>query len=645
LKPQLEPASHPAGPGALAHVAAAAWFCALAVICSYPLILGVSSWIPGRGAGDNAAFLWNFWWFRYATGHASLSPFHTEHLFAPFGTSLVLNTHSALQSALGATVLRPLPLTTAHNIVLLAGLAANGLAAYALAFAEARRALPAVLAGTIFASSTYIAIHLLGHFNLVHAWVIPVAALAWIRCIDRPTLTRVCAVSVAFAATTYSDYYYLVYSLMFAIGWWLLARGPFEVRVSGRSRTVERVIAAIAVIPLVAILAIVVTGGSIVPIGSLTVSLSTIRNPVAALWLLLLTWFASRLRITTKNAAPSARAKPLRDLAVGLVVYVALILPLALDAVQLVVSGGYVSPPQYWRSGARGIDLATLVLGNPMHPLYGTIVRDAYARLDINMMEQAAWIGIVPIAILLTALRSGTMFGESPRRWMWLTIAFFVWSLGSFLVFAGIDTGIPLPQLIGRVTPILSNARMPGRAIVMVQLGVAILCAIQASKRDWRPLVIVTAIGFALLDATAVPFPMFETTLPRAIDERIASSPRGNVLELPFGIRDGFGETGHFDHRALVHQMVHERPIAGGAISRLSPGVKDGYERVPAFDALLKSRSAELPMSFAADLRNAGITYVVVNTDEVDGSVGLALQERGFRLLAADGTRMLYGID
>ena len=46
--------------------------------------------------------------------------------------------------------------------------------------------MPAIFAGTTFASSTYVAIHLLGHFNLVHAWVIPLAALAWIRCDDHP---------------------------------------------------------------------------------------------------------------------------------------------------------------------------------------------------------------------------------------------------------------------------------------------------------------------------------------------------------------------------------------------------------------------------------------------------------------------------
>src|SRR5512134_372769 len=116
----------------LSHALAICWFCVLAIASSYPLILNLGTHIPGAGAGDNVAFLWNFWWFRYALAEPGAAFFFTDHLFAPFGTSLVLHTHTALQAMAGATFFSGASVVHAHNLLLLAGLAANGVLTYAL---------------------------------------------------------------------------------------------------------------------------------------------------------------------------------------------------------------------------------------------------------------------------------------------------------------------------------------------------------------------------------------------------------------------------------------------------------------------------------------------------------------------------------
>ena len=628
----------------LKHVAAAAWFCALAVICSYPLVLAPGSWIPGSGPGDNTMFLWNFWWMRQALEQSGLVAFHTTFLFAPYGTPLVLNTHTALQAAIGATLLAPLPLTTAHNVVLLAGLAGNGLTSYALAFREVRRVMPAMLAGTIFASSTYVAIHLLGHFNMVHAWIIPLTALAWIRSDEDSSAGRYFTTAVAFAAASYSDYYYLVFCAMFAIGWSILRRWRVE-RADRRFPRVERVLVALACLVIVAIIAIAATGGFTVEAVGMRISASNLRNPIGALWILFLAWLALRCRVTSVGGAVElASPRQWGWAAAGVGLYLILVLPLIVGTIGLFTSGEYVSPPRYWRTGARGIDLATVVLGNPLHPWYGSWTRDIYGRAGIDVMEQVAWIGIVPIALLASGLRRG-LTSDMSRRWVWLTALFFVWSLGSFLLIGGIDTGIPLPQLLGRVTPILSNARMPGRAIVMVQLGVAMLCAMYAGQRGWQGPRITTVIALIMLDTTAAPFPMFETDLNARADELVKSSRQGIVVELPLGVRDGLDTVGHFDHRALIHQTVHGQPIAGGAVARLPERVKRAYAEHPAFASLMSWPVGDLPENLAADLRATGVNYVVVNRDAMIGDVGALLRQRGLRLLMTDGARELYAVD
>ena len=89
--------------GPIAHVVVVGWFVLLACGLSYPLIWNLDTHVPGP-PGDNLAFVWNFWWFRFAHSVGS-GVFDCPYLLAPFGTSLILHTHTALQSYAGATVL------------------------------------------------------------------------------------------------------------------------------------------------------------------------------------------------------------------------------------------------------------------------------------------------------------------------------------------------------------------------------------------------------------------------------------------------------------------------------------------------------------------------------------------------------------
>jgi hypothetical protein len=66
------------------HAEVAAGFAVLAVVWTLPLALHLSTHLPGPAVGDNAIFLWNFWWIRQAlASHPNV--FHTPYLFAPVG--------------------------------------------------------------------------------------------------------------------------------------------------------------------------------------------------------------------------------------------------------------------------------------------------------------------------------------------------------------------------------------------------------------------------------------------------------------------------------------------------------------------------------------------------------------------------------
>jgi hypothetical protein len=636
------------------HAAVAAAFVLFAAGISYPLVVKLATHIPGTGAGDNVSFLWDAWWFRQALLDPELSVFSSNLLFAPFGTSLVLHTHAALPSVAAAILLRPAAIPLAHNLVLLAGLSLNGVAAYALAFHHVRRVLPAVLAGVVFAGSAYVTIHLLGHFNLVHAWVLPLSALAWVRLVENPTTPRALVAACAFAATVYTDYYYFVYMAMFSVLWLPLHVWLITVRWTGsKFPRVEWLLRALIAAALLVIAAATLSGGFSFEIANLRVSVTQIRNPLAAVWVLVLLSIALHVRLSFER---SPGAPPLREYAAaaGLVLAGLLVLaaPVAIEAYNLIAAGDYTSPQLVWRSGPKGIDLLTIVLGHPLHVIYGGLTQSVYRRLGIDVVEQAGWIGIVPLALLVRQGRTVLRLDPLARRWVIVGAVFLLWSLGGYAIAGGADTGIPLPQILARLLPIVSNARIPGRSFIVVQLACAMFCAFAVARfrlRSWTTAMILIALAAA--DAIVAPFPLYELPPRSSIDDTLRRSD-GRVLELPVGLRDGLGEIGRFDHRALVFQMRHGRPLAGGFVARLSPRIRSAYDANPAFRSLLRlsgdpeasGMRIDESQDFASGLRELGITHVVVNTDAFSTPIHSLLEAGGLRRVLVDGHRELYTV-
>jgi hypothetical protein len=606
--------------------------------------------VPGTGPGDNLAFVWNVWWARHVLEGAGGGYFRTGHLFAPIGTPLVLNTHSALQAWTGATLLGGLPLLRALNIVLLGGLAANGFATCLLAHAFTRRAWPSVMAGTAFASCAFVSVHLLGHFNLVHAWVVPLAALAWVSLLSSPSAARAVAAGAAFAVVAWSDYYYLVYATIFAAAWWgLTATGPrLEWRRNRFPRT-GRVLLIAAAVALVVAAAIGLTSGIKFTLGPIQVSAMRARNPVSLAGLCLLAWAVVHTRIVF-GQTPDTRSmrRTGAHVAAAVAVGAVLVLPIAVAAASLVRSGDYVSQRYFWRSAPRGVDLATTVLGNPMHALSGGWTRAAHESLGINTIEQSAWLGVVPMLLLAGAIRWRHTLPGTARPWFWIAGIFAVWSLGPSLSVAGYDTGLLLPEALARYVPIVSNARIPGRALVFVQLAAAVLGAIAVSRWNWSARRIAALTALIVFEGLTAPSPLYRVPEYDAIDARLRSST-GIIVELPTGTRDGFGEWGQFDQRALVHQTGHQRPLVGGAVSRVPPRVTAAYRESPAIRSLIELSSGEagvnsLPQDLGRLLAALGVRFVVVNTDVAGVPLREALSSRGVTFVMADGARELYRV-
>ena len=245
---------------------------AMSIIWTWPLVLHTSDHIPGQG-GDNYSFLWNLWWMRKALSAPELDFFQSRYLFSPFGVDLINHPHTALQGFISATALGRLSVIQAENLYIIVSVFLNAACAYVLTFEVTRETRAAILAGIAFGGSPYIAAHLLGHFDLLTAWVIPLFALFLRRSLGTGSIPAAIGCGLCVAVAAYAAYYHVVYLAIFAITYtlaaWHIVRVHGEPRVHRQSLfTARLVIMGLMALDLFLIIFIAMSGGSVINIGN-----------------------------------------------------------------------------------------------------------------------------------------------------------------------------------------------------------------------------------------------------------------------------------------------------------------------------------------------------------------------------------------
>src|SRR5687768_5778663 len=204
------------GDGWLSHAPALGFLAAMSIVWTWPLVLHFSDHIPGPG-GDNYNFLWNLWWMRKALSAPELEFFQSRYLFSPFGIDLIRHPHAALQSYVSATAFGGLSIIASGNLYVLVSVFLNAACAYALACNLTRQRRAALLTGIAFGGSPYVATLLLGHFELLTAWVVPLFALSLRRALRNGGIAAAIGCGLCASVAAYAAYEYVVYLGVFAV--------------------------------------------------------------------------------------------------------------------------------------------------------------------------------------------------------------------------------------------------------------------------------------------------------------------------------------------------------------------------------------------------------------------------------------------
>lgn len=233
-------------------------------------------------------------------------------------------------------------------------------------------------------------------------------------------------------------------------------------------------------------------------------------------------------------------------------------------------------------SGKYGADLLAFFTPPPGSFLYGNWSRSLFARFTgANATEATVFAGYV--ACLLAAYAVFRIRSEPDvRMWLWMTLIFTTLSLGPLLHVGGdfvfslgpVRFAIPLPYVLLHHIPLLKGARVPARFDVMVQLGLAVLCAyslrelLRRLPRIWP----VATVIFLLISLEYLRLPY--TTVPVKIPEiyrKIATEKHdGALLEIPLGWGTGWGVTGRLLELQQLYQIVHGKPLISGFASRIT---------------------------------------------------------------------------
>ena len=156
--------------------------------------------------------------------------------------------------------------------------------------------------------------------------------------------------------------------------------------------------------------------------------------------------------------------------------------------------------------------------------------------------------------------------------------------------------------------------------MVLVYLSLAMLGGMGLATRStgsiWPTWLL---LGLIVADYASAPVPLWRVDVPPVYRVLSARADRGALLELPMGLRDGFGNRGAMDPGSPLFQTVHEHPVVGGFVARIPIHITTEYLDDAVFGPLLRASEpsapgADLPSPSALrdGLRARGVRYVIL---------------------------------
>lgn len=546
------------------------------LVMTLPLALQFTDHVPGSEtwAFDEYTFVWNFWWFKHAVFDLGVNPFHTNFIFYPIGSSLILYTFTLLNAILAVPIEFILGFPAAINSLLLFSFVASAYGTFLLTHyllrhsTQFRDADPSLLTlasfvgGVVFAfTSSRFVYASLGHYNFVSSQYLPFYALFFIKTIRESSLKNAVLAGLFAGFAILTETTYAVFIALFSLLYLLFAIGAREItRRSWLRLAAMTALAVIIASPLLvpSFVELTSTGYSLPAWGhgeKLLVDLFGFATPTS-------------LQFWNRNWVQE------------------------LDAVRQATS--------------RFVDVNTVFLG--------------YATLGIAVV--GAWVFRRSLSVWIASGVTFAILSFGPLLHI---------NGQSVFDLDGIEATFPMPFLILHYIPFLKENRVPNRFGILVILSLAVLSAfailwlmkkLEAKSHRLAPLAAFSLLLLALLEHSAIPLPLTDARVPEVYSQMARDPGDYAILSLPFGFRNSFTTLGAEDTRTQYYQSVHGKFLLSGNTSRNPPIQLDYFDRISLFHSLAQVELYNpIPPDVAArDKAEAAklvsffdIRYVVIN--------------------------------
>src|SRR5579864_4785383 len=153
-------------------LAPALFFLAFFFLLTYPAVMRFSTHFYAD-QGDGLQNVWNLWWVEKAITVLHQSPWHTQYLHFPYGTTLIGHTLNPFNGFVAVVLSRFLSPVSVHNVIVTNSFVLGGITAFLLAHHLTKSYWPSLIAGYIFTFSSFHFAHAEGHLQIVSLEWIP----------------------------------------------------------------------------------------------------------------------------------------------------------------------------------------------------------------------------------------------------------------------------------------------------------------------------------------------------------------------------------------------------------------------------------------------------------------------------------------
>lgn len=189
----------------------------LTLVAVHPLPWRMASehLVSGR---DRMIFLWNVWWVNHAVTALHQAPFNTEYLFAPEGVSLSFHTLCTAGGFLGMVLGAKHNLIMATNLLLLLSFVLGGWFTYLLIRELTGTGGGAIFGGVLFAfgPAHWYPVYR-GQMHIYSSQWIPLFLFVLVRFVRKPNRRNAALGAILLAAIFYTSYQQMVFTFVLAL--------------------------------------------------------------------------------------------------------------------------------------------------------------------------------------------------------------------------------------------------------------------------------------------------------------------------------------------------------------------------------------------------------------------------------------------